>query len=79
MYTGDVFCDFYVEFCAVLYSNYLKPIFCTLQIPLVALEILGTGYEGEDIDEGSADSWPIFLLSMTKHHLRADRFEKIIA
>jgi len=36
------------------------------------------GYEGEDIDEGSADSPPIFLLSMTKDHLRADRFEIII-
>ena len=61
-----------------LYRIYLKLIFSTLQIPLVALEIWGTGYEGEDIDEGSADSPPIFLLSMTKDHLRADRFEIII-
>ena len=53
-----------------LYRIYLKPIFSTLQIPLVALEIWGTGYEGEDIDEGSADSPPIFLLSMTKDHLQ---------
>ena len=42
----------------------------------MALEIWGTGYEGEDIDEGSADSPPIFLLSMTKDHLRADCFQK---
>ena len=61
-----------------LYCIYLKPIFSTLQIPLVALEIRGTGYEGENFDKGSADSPQVFLLSMTKDHLRAHRFETII-